>query len=394
MRALVVVALLCSVVGAAHAGDETDQARVKQARQFYESGKASYDKGQYLVSITAFEEAYRLEPRASVVFALASAYRKQWLIDGDDGKLRRAVTLLREYQTLPRSDRAEQAEAFLDELEPELDAVDQKAAAAAAAAPAPSGETKTTVILTARLDDARVVFDGGAPVDLPVVLDTAPGRHRILAFAIGHDTDERDVFAVEGQTVSVEVELVPLPTVVTVRSESGAKIAVDGRVAGRANQPISISAGSHQVAVLARGRRAWKTDLEVDGGGELSIDATLHRSPRRLASYVAAGGAGILAIASGISVGFALDAQSDVRALEDKLAAGETLTRAERNAHNHWIDRRDRWRGDAFITGGAAVAALAVAAYLYFSDTPSPPEYLPGVAAVPGGATLTVARSF
>jgi hypothetical protein len=388
VRAAAVAAIVaCSTVAAAQTARET------QAKGYFQSGKAAFEKGQYLVAISAFEEAYQLDARASVVYALALAYKEQWRRDGDVGKLRRAATLFREYLGLPKNDKKAKAQAALDEIAPAIEQADADAAAAAAAATPPDeSAAKTLLILLARVDGGRVVFDGAAPVDLPAVVETTPGKHRILAFAAGRATDEREVFAVEGQTVSVEVALDDLPTNVTVHSVRDADVAVDGRIVGTAGETLSIEPGLHSLDVLARGHRRWHDDIDVQAGIDLSVTAPLGRSLRRTASFLTFGAAGALALTAGGFGLWAFSAQDTVVGYDRRIHDGETLTPAERDAHNAAIDDRDARRlASEWLFAGAGIAA-AVAAYLYWFDLPSPGGLT--VAPAHGGGELTLTRSF
>jgi len=116
----------------ATAQPEVDAAREASAREYFAAGKRAYDRGQYPVAIAAFEEAYRLSPRPSVIYALAASHRQQWLIDGDVLKLARAVALFRDYVALPDAPKKDRAAEYLAVLEPALAAMAAKAGASAA----------------------------------------------------------------------------------------------------------------------------------------------------------------------------------------------------------------------------------------------------------------------
>src|SRR5262245_36516586 len=73
------------------------QTDVEAAKRYFEAGRQTYETGQYIPAITAFEESYKRAPRSAIVFSLAQAYRQQFFIDKDARKLKRAVELYRQY---------------------------------------------------------------------------------------------------------------------------------------------------------------------------------------------------------------------------------------------------------------------------------------------------------
>ncbi len=377
--------------------DGADEAREQQARQYFEVGKQAAQKGQYNVAIVAFEEAYRLAPRTSVVFALAYSYRQQWVIDRAPAKLKRAVGLFREYLDLPGNDKKAKAVEYLGELEPELAHIEAEQARAGKG-PVVEAQLahRTTLIVSTRVDGATIAFDGGAAADAPAVVVTTAGKHHVLVRAGGYRSEERDVIAIEDQTVSVDVPLAELPAQLSVSSDEDAHVAIDGRVLGRAGQALELPPGRHRVTVARRGRYAWERDLVLPRGGQLHVDAPLETTTqRRLALWFAGGAAGLL-VAGGVSASVALSAQSDARAAGDRLDAGESLTPAQRDDYNAALDRRDGWRTGSLVLFGGALAAAATSAVLYFVDTPRVEERHTGASFAPvgGGGLLSWTGSF
>src|SRR5262245_55045843 len=97
---------------------DPDPAAVERAKSLYENGTRAYEAGRYLAAIAVFEEAYRLAPRSPLAYALAQAYRLQYLADGDTAKLKKALDLyqlyLEEAQEGPRRAQALEHATFLE----------------------------------------------------------------------------------------------------------------------------------------------------------------------------------------------------------------------------------------------------------------------------------------
>src|ERR1044071_10425381 len=108
--------LACLLASASVRADSTED-----ARRYFDAGRQAYEAGQYTVAVAAFEEANKLSPRAPITFALAQAYRRQYSIDHDGGKLVRAGALYRQYiAEVKQGERREEATRLLGEIEPLL----------------------------------------------------------------------------------------------------------------------------------------------------------------------------------------------------------------------------------------------------------------------------------
>jgi len=58
---------------------------------------------------------------------------------------------------------------------------------------------------------------------------------------------------------------------------SGADITVDGRYVGSTPSVVSVSTGNHEVVVSLQGYAAWKRELRVSEGSELTVNAVLEK---------------------------------------------------------------------------------------------------------------------
>jgi hypothetical protein len=371
VRALVIAALvsIASLAGA----DDTDKERVKQAKTYFEIGTAAIDEGKFAVAITAFEEAYRLDPRPSVVYALAFSYRQQWILDGDSAKLKRAVTLLREYVDLPKADKRAKAIDYLAEMEPELALVEAEQAKAGAGPVAEAvAEKRTVLILSSPEPGAKIAIDGGEPIELPAVIETTHGTHPAVATAEGSLPTKQDLVAVEGQAVAVTVKLDPEPARLTVRAEAGARVAIDGTVAGGAGEELVVPPGRHQISVLRRGRYAWERELELGKGADEMIVAQLTETTQRRVSRGLLYGAAGAGAAGLVATVFALVEQSTADDIAERRDSGMPLTFEDRDTFNRALDARNAWRTTSIVLFGLAAAAAGTGVFLYLDDDPRP----------------------
>lgn len=395
--AWIVIAVLLAAAPA-RAQPAVDPETYAKAQEYFQAGKRAFDAEQYVVAIAAFEEAYKLTPKPAAAYALASAYRNQWAKDADAAKLKRAVTLFREVLAQPddaKKPKWAKTRDYLDVLEPALAEVEAKQAAEGGGPVAEAAAvTRTALILSSKVKGTRLRFDDEPEVAAPIVKETTPGVHRVAAYADGYYTTTQEVIAIEGQSLPVDLILEERPASVTVRSDDGARVVVDGLVAGSANQELSIPAGVHRIEVIASGRHVWVQQLHLAKGETLELEAPLSRTRKRRAVKWVAAAAVALAIGGGGAAAAALEAQGDAEAFEDARDDGVMLTPEEREAHDDAIDRRDAWRtGAAWLFGGAAAGALGVL-YLFFSDVTPAVSEAPVIAAVPGGATASWGWTF
>ncbi|MCB9529194.1 MAG: PEGA domain-containing protein [bacterium] len=352
---------------AANAASEaaSDPATLARARELFEAGSAAYARTHYDVAVEAFEEAYRLAPRPSVVFSLAQALRLQYFLDGDPKKLRRAVALYREYvDTVRTGGRRDDASQHLRDLVPLM----QRDAEPAADAPA-------RLIVSADASGAQARIDGGDPRPIPATFEVAPGARRLVVEAPEHEPRTIETTAVAGSTVALNVTLTPQPGALTVRAPAGAQVEIDGRPLGPAPlPPIALAPGQHRVVVVESGRVPFVQTVAVERAQALTIEAPLEVTGQRVAAWVLYGATGALLAGAGVAVGFALDAQSDAQAIEARWRT-DGLAPAEVTRYQSRVDARDQRTALAIGlgAGAAALAGLATALYV-FDDAVPPPE--------------------
>lgn len=362
--------LLLSMFSAA---PEPASADVTRAKRLFDAGVAAFREGAYPVAIAAFEEAHRLAPVPAVTFSLAQAYRIQYFLDQDLEKLKRAVQLYELYLADPgKGGRRDHAAQNLAAIRPVLDR--QLAGVSRSAAAAPAKERETILLLTSRQDGALGAVGEGKLVELPATFIVAPGSHRVRAEAPGFGPLSREALAIEGNVVSVEMELEALPATLRLSAPDGALIRVDGRIEGEAPlpQPLLLTGGGHLLTVTARGREAWQRRLVAAPGQDLTVAADPEITGQRLGAYLVAGLGGALLLGAGGAGLMALGAEARAQDLVD-VGRLRAYIPQEANDYREALDDRELRRGWAVGLAAGAAVAVAAAAVLYFFDEPQAP---------------------
>lgn len=395
MRALILVLLLASV---SYADPRSDA-----QKRFYIGVKA-YHANNFAAAAEHFEEAYKILPLPEIAFSAAQSYRRQYRIDRKIERAQRAVELYRLYlDEVKTGGQVGIAADGLDAMERELSKL-----GTAKVTVAPVVE-RTTIIINPELASERktegmfeigeeaettrvVALLDGKPVPVYDRIDVEAGPHKIHVEAEGYlpaDVTER---AVSGSNITANVSLAPRPAKVTVKTENGARIRVDGRQAQ--GPELSLPAGRHVISITKRGRESVAREVTVKRGETLVVDEALEKTTRRKAVPWVAGTAAGLAVISTASLIGAL--VYDGRAA-DKLDSFENegdKSPSDVSDYNGLVQRRDRLATGAWITGGAALLAGGAALALYFFDAPGDAEVRVAPIASEGGAGVVIGGRF
>jgi hypothetical protein len=106
MRVGGLVFLLCCVSLRAIAADpppppppppQVPPASPNELSGLYDKGATAFSEGRYAEAVRAFEQAYRMKPAASLLFNIARAYDRLFIVDNDEVALQRAIESYREY---------------------------------------------------------------------------------------------------------------------------------------------------------------------------------------------------------------------------------------------------------------------------------------------------------
>ena len=400
MRAAIVIAL---VLASRVAGADDRVA----AERFYRGGEKAYRAQNFAAAAANFEQAYKALALPEIAFSAAQAYRRQYRIDGNAAHVSRAIVLYRAYlDKVTTGGRVADAADALGEMQHELEKLIKSGAKVSPELAAEHTQLGVNVVFADAAHPTgslREIEDAPAantpPVhntidgkDVPPVtpINLAPGSHAIHVEADGYVTADRTELVAQGAFQMPDVVLTPKPAIVSVTSESGARISIDGRPAGIAPTRLEVAAGKHLIAILHDGREPFARELFVARGESTSIDQPLVETARRRAvskivtiGCITAGLAALSTIAAVIE---------DTRAssLHDRIASGDQppSVGADYNSELSW---RNGFVDGIWAFGGLTAALGVTSALLYYTDKPS----LEGVHVEPlaspsgGGAALS-----
>jgi hypothetical protein len=378
MRSLIILVL---VGGIAHADDRAN------AERYFRAGAKAYAAQNFQAAATNFDEAYKAMPMPEIAFSAAQAYRRLYQVDPKPHYVRRAVELYQQYLAKVKTGgRVGDAADNLADMKRELAKLE---AAGLSTKEAPVREmtrlgvnvsvadqqselaavreigdaTGQTLKLTATID--------GVKVEPFALVEVRPKEHIITVSADGYYPLEKKAVGIEGQSMFVEVELQPKPAKLTVRTESDARISIDGRfIATAPTAALDVAAGKHLVTVLRRGREPFAKELTVSRGDELALGAPLEATARRRAVPWLLGASGVLLAGAATTGVFAVVRDQRASELQDGIDMGNRPP-FEADERDRTIRSRDRFVTWTCVLGGAALVAGGVAGVLFYVDTPS-----------------------
>ncbi len=407
MRAPAVLAAALAVLALAAAPVRAEAPRAV-AERYFRAGAKAYAAQSFAAAASHFDEAYRALPLPEIAFSAAQAYRRLYRVDPRPSHVQRAVELYRIYLgRVKTGGRVGDAADSLGEMERELDRLKARGARLEAAAVERTrlginvslgGGAAEAVEPAALREVGDAAGDGlpgvalsidGKPAEPFALVDVAPGEHVIAVTAAGYFPVEKRQRAVRGATALVEIELRPRPAQVTVVTEAGAAIAVDGRAMPPGK--LELPAGKHLLAITRRGRVPYARELTVGRGEALVVTAPLAKTGRRRAAPWVLAGGGALGLGAALSVtaalvedGRASDLRAQIRAGDQPPDAGARFDAA--------IGRRDDARTAAWVLGLGALATGVTAAALYLIDTSAEGVRLAPTASSTGGGVAAVGR--
>jgi hypothetical protein len=373
--AALVVLVTVFAARAARADDLAD------AKNYFKAGASAYAAGDYLAAIQALDAAYRLTPLPQIAFSLAQAERRQYFASREPARLLRAIELYRTYlREVPIGGRRADATDALAQLEP----------LALGVVASPTGEAvpreapKTRIMVTSEAAGARISLDGGPPKPTPLIAEVEPGQHLVQVSARGFFPTERQLIAISGELVPLEVELRERPAVVIVEPTVEADLYVDGAFSGRVKKGsrIELSGGSHQFAFVRAGRRVEIQTVGLERGEVRRVPVELDWTGQRIAavSALAVSGATLTSGVVFTALSVAQEHEAD-RILEKR--DEQALSPDELSAYEDAREERDRYRAVAIGSYAVSAASLVTGALLYALDEPNMGEIAPRPAGEP-----------
>jgi hypothetical protein len=349
---------------------------VEQAKALFNAGAQAYAATRYQDAVHSFQAAYRKAPRPAILFSLAQAYRRLYVIDPKPESLKAAIANYRRYLAeVPQGGRRADATEALSELEVVAARLDVHAPAAAPAEPEVAVEVKprTRINVTSPTAGARVSLDGGAPVDVPLMAEVQPGKHTIKLTADGFADEEREILAVEGDVTGLDRELRERPARIEITAPEGAQVMLDGRLVGTTPLPvIEVAPGRRFFAVTLNGYKPFSRELSLRRGQSQAVNVTLSTTTQRTASYGFFIAGGLTAGAGVLTLLHFLAAQGEARALWDK-RRDERLTEQELRDYKEHLDDAGQY---GFATMGlmGAAATMALTGFVFYAfDASLPP---------------------
>jgi hypothetical protein len=379
MVGVVVVGAL-AVAPPARAGEELkDDPR---ARQFFEVGAQAYAKGQYLLAIDAFKEAYKLTERPGILFSLAQAHQRQFRATGDERHLTLALDHYRRYVArVPSGGRRDEASAAINTL---LKLVERLRPGGLGAE---RGRVFGKLLLSSPTPQAVLTVNGEAVESLPTAVELPADQYHVAATAPGFVPASQDVLVVAGSSVPLNLELQPLPSKVTLSGSSGAEAFVDGRAVGWLPvAELALPAGDHWVGARQSGRETRSALVHLERGQTEHVDLRLETTARRQAAWIT-GGAALVGAAVAVPLAvLALIRDGEASDLDAQRRHGN-LSVADARRLNDALDARNQLRTGAVVAGVTAAACLGAALVLYLGDVPAPPATGMGVRVAPALGT-------
>lgn len=367
----------------------TAHADRKKAEQLFHRGEKAYRAQRFLAAAQAFEAAYKELAAPELAFSAAQAYRRQYRVDPDHPEyVELAVKYYELYlREVKSGGRTGDAADSLDDMKAELRHLEKTGklgkvtsdsvpmlAVSVDLADRDQGPTKLREIDDTRPTQAETPVKAsvdGKPVESDVLLPVKEGEHLVRAEADGYKPAEKRVRVIAGVPVYEQLTLEPLPAQLTVQTEAGATVIVDGRGAGTTPlAPISVSGGTHVVTVVRTGRKAAAREVHVERAQATTVTIALEPTARRRAVPWVVAGAGVLTLGAGLSVVGVAYWNSKAVDRRDALEAGDQDPSVLED-YNDFRQNRDRATTGAWIAGGAAVAVGLTAAWLYYFDSPS-----------------------
>jgi hypothetical protein len=342
----------------------------EQAKTLFDAGAEAYEVGNFAAAIHAFESAYKLAPRPGIVFSMAQAHKRQYYIDKQADHLRAAIKYYREYvRRVEQGGRRGEAAQALAELEPAAERLDK--------APEPTksadeAKPATRLMILSKVRGASISVDGDRVVSMPFFSEVKPGKHTLRVSADGYFPEDREVEALSGLVVTLDVPLREMPGRLAIGGADGAQVTIDERLTGvlPLPKPLEVTAGRHLVAVTKSGYKVFAEEIEVERGQSRSIPVKLEMTGQRIGSYalLAAGAAGF--ITCGVLGVLAGGQQRTAEEIGDRARGSGGVPAAEFDTYNEAVSARDELRRGAGVAAAAGALVAATGLMLFIFDQP------------------------
>ncbi len=337
---------------------------VAKARALFNAAGKSYDKGDYVAAIQAFERAYSLSGRSSILFSLGMAYKKRFAESQDEGHRAAAVELLRAYIDATKDGgRKPDAIRALEDL-------GQRSSGSGSTSSGRAEARKTIISIDSTTPGAMISVDGGEPAPPQVDAEVNAGRHTIKVTAPGYVTQEFVMQALAGQTEAETFNLQQAPATLDLVLPSSATIHVDGRDQGSSSK-LSLSPGRHFISISKPGHKSFGQIIELRGDEKRKLEVDLSTTIQRDASIGMMAGGGATMVGGGVLLGMAFVAQSQALELEEARES-TGISESQRVELEDLTAERDLLRASGLLVGAVGGAAFLAGGAMFFFDNPGP----------------------
>ena len=353
-----------------------------EARRLFDAGARAYKVGQFRAAIQAFEQAYRVEARPNILFSIAQAHRRQYVLDKRPGHVAVAIKLYREFLSqVPQGGRRADAVAALGEMEPVAAQLERDGQLQ----PIGVGESATRVVISSASDGATIELDGSTKArPLPLIAEVKPGKHTIRLRAPGYADEQREIEVAPGGVTALDIPLRELPARVAIGGYRGAEVRVDDRSVGTLpfTGPLDVAPGRHVLRIAKGGHEDHVQSVDLPRAGALTIEARQPRTLQRKISYGLLGG-GVVSGATGLVLGFlSLSQQGVASGIKSEIDAGKVVCREvacpKFDDYNAAVGARDRLRIASGVMVGVGVGAAATGMLMFLFDEPKARGTVPG----------------
>jgi tetratricopeptide (TPR) repeat protein len=347
---------------------------VGQAKALFNAGAQAYDATRYHDAVQSFEAAYKKAPRPAILFSLAQAYRRLYAVEQKPEHLAAAIANYRRYLAdVPQGGRRADAAAALSELVVIAAPLSAGALPAVGSTEPPAAKTRTRLNVTSPTAGARASLDGGAPVDVPLMAEVSPGKHKITITAPGYIDEQREIVAVEGDMTALDRELQEMPAVLLLNAPAGALVTLDGRLVGTTPlPPLNVASGQRFVAITKNGYRPFSRDFSLKRGQRVTLSVDLSRTLQRKLAYGAGVGAALAAVGGLVATYVAIEQHREAVAIWNERQR-QAIDEQRLDAFQQHLDKRDQAAAAMIISFGTT-GIFGLAGFMLFAyDTPSPP---------------------
>ncbi len=135
-----------------------------------------------------------------------------------------------------------------------------------------------TLQVTSNVNGAQVFVDNVLAGNIPLSVNVAAGQHSVRVAANGFSDATQVVQVRAGQTTRVNINLRPIVqngTLTVLVSPANATVFIDGVRAGNGTQTVQVAPGQHTVRVAANNYLDFNQTVNVGGGANVTVRATL-----------------------------------------------------------------------------------------------------------------------